>query len=448
VAALLTAAALAASSAWGAGPGSLDTGFSDDGWATVPIDTADSTDIVEGLAVQRNGKLVAAGYSGPSVLHTDVALARFKPDGSLDHGFSGNGTKTVNFARKDGNDAASDVAVQGDGKIVVTGFAAQSPNLDKLLVARFRPSGRLDPSFSGDGQETISFPNRPETGGQAVAVQHDGRILVAGSAARRNSPGEMAVARLTKNGGLDPSFSGDGRQTIEFPHDTGGSDASDVALRHDGTIVVGGLSARKGEGRDFATATLNADGTLDRRFSHDGRATFGFANGTNDDEANALALGPHGETALAGAALPRGTTNADFGVLMLERNGTPDGSFSGDGRVTFGFHNPNDGDFATGVAFKPQDRLVVGGISHQGVHGNEFALARLDSNGQLDPGFGQGGRVIEEHSPAGADDDANAMAVQRDGKIVLGGASTPSLANGFDFSLARFRNGPGHPAAR
>jgi uncharacterized delta-60 repeat protein len=424
---------------WAAGPGTLDPNFSGDGWATAAIGAGDSGEIAEGVAVERDRRIVAAGYSGPSVLHTNVAVARFKPDGSLDRSFAGDGTRTFNFAPGHGNDAAGDVAAQRDGRIVVTGFAAQSPDSDKLLVARFRPSGRLDRSFSGDGRATISFPGHPESGGEALAIGPRGKILVAGFTASPGKAGEMAVARFRANGKLDRSFSGDGRRTIAFPHGTGSSGAEDVAVRRDGTIILAGSSEQAGTGTDFAVATLEPDGSPDRGFSRDGRATFAFDNGGNADQGEAIAVGKGGKLAIAGGVAPSAATSPDFGVLRLNQVGTPDRSFSGDGRQTFDFGNSGDSDFAVGVAFQPDGKLIVGGSSHQGVHGYEFAVARLDGNGDLDRTFSDDGRVVEELSAAGtADDDANAMALQRDGGILLAGESTPNATTGFDFSLARF----------
>ncbi len=432
-----------ASAASGADAGALDTTFSGDGWATAPIASGGGTDIAEAVAVGRNRRIVAAGYSGPSVLQTNVAVARFKPNGSLDRSFAGDGTRAFNFAPRRGNDAAADVAVQRDGKIVVTGFAAQSPRSDRLLVVRLRRSGKLDRTFSGDGRSTISFPGRPESGGQALVLQPDGRIIVAGFAAPLMGDGEMAVARLRPNGRIDRSFSRDGRRTIAFPNGTGSSDARDVALERDGTIVLAGYSEQAGAGRDFAVAALRPNGGLSREFSHDGRVTHGFGNGGNDDQGEALAIGGRGRIAIAGGVAPSGATSSDFGVLRLNRNGTLDRTFSDDGRVTFDFDNPGDGDIATGVAFRPHGQLVVGGASHHGPQGDEFAVARLSGNGGLDQTFSQDGRVTEELSAGGADDDANAMAIQRDGGIVLAGGSFQSTAHGFDFSLARFRGSPG-----
>ena len=96
---------------------------------------------------------------------------------------------------------------------------------------------------------------------------------------------------------------------------------------------------------------------------------------------------------------------------------------------------------ATGIAFQADGKLVVSGASHQGLHGAEFAVARLDRAGGFDTGFSEDGRAIEELSPGTADDDANAMAIQRKGGIIVAGDSTPNTTTGFDFSLARFRNG-------
>src|SRR2546423_1360954 len=139
-------------------------------------------------------------------------------------------------------------------------------------VAQAAP-GDLDPTFSGDGKQTTDF-GFGSGSAEATVRQPDGKIVAAGS-----TPGgdyRFALARYNPNGSLDTSFSGDGKQTTDF-----GSfdEANGVALQTDGKIVVVGLTG----GGDFALARYNPNGSLDTSFSGDGRQTTDFGNGSGAD---------------------------------------------------------------------------------------------------------------------------------------------------------------------
>jgi uncharacterized delta-60 repeat protein len=185
------------------------------------------------VAIQSNGKIVVAGYAGG-----DFALARYNPNGSLDPTFSGDGKQMTDFGRFDG---ANGMAIQPDGRIVAAGFALNGD----FGLARYKPNGALDLTFSGDGKQTTDFGGGSD-GASGVALQGDGKIVAVG----RGGPGDdFALARYNPNGALDPTFSGDGMQTTDFG--ASGDGALGVALQGDGKIVaVGG----GGPGGDFALA--------------------------------------------------------------------------------------------------------------------------------------------------------------------------------------------------
>ena len=224
--------------------GSLDTSFSGDGKQTT--DFGSSGDRAHGVAIQADGKIVAAGDSlGGSGF--DFALARYNPNGSLDTSFSGDGKQTTDFG---GSEAASGVKLQSDGKIVAVGGDDSD-----FALARYNPNGSLDTTFSGDGKQTTDFGG--SDGARAVALQADGKIVAVGIAGGNGS--SFAVARYNPNGTLDPTFSGDGKQTTSFGGYLDGATA--VALQGDGKIVaVGHAGAANG---DFALARYNPNGSLD-----------------------------------------------------------------------------------------------------------------------------------------------------------------------------------------
>jgi uncharacterized delta-60 repeat protein len=339
--------------------GSLDTSFSGDGMRIT--DFGGSDDGARAVALQADGKIVAVGGGGDH----DFVLARYNPNGSLDTSFSGDGKQIIDWG---GLDWARGVAIQADGKIVVVGRGGPRPR--DFALARYNPNGSLDTSFSGDGKQTTDFGGF-DNGARAVAIQTDDKIVVVG---RSDPEGVFALARYNPNGSLDPSFSGDGKQTTDF----GGAErATGVALQGDGKIVVVGRGGPLP--RDFAIARYNSDGALDTSFSGDGKQTTDF--GGSDDGARAVAIQTDDKIVVVGRS----------GVFALARynpNGSLDRSFSGDGRKTTNFGDGRDG--ANGVAIQTNGKIVA--VGGGGTDTDEFALARYNPSGLLDPGFSGDGR--------------------------------------------------------
>jgi uncharacterized delta-60 repeat protein len=377
--------------------GSLDPSFSGDGKQTTYFGGASAS----AVAIQADGKIVVAGASGPDAKgNADFAVARYNPNGSLDPSFSGDGKQTTNFG---GNDFASDVAIEANGKIVAVGAneSSASPFGSAFALARYNPNGSLDPTFSGDGRQTTVFGHVSQANG--VAIQADGRIVAAGE---DFTNGGFALARYNPNGSLDPTFSGDGKQTT-----SGFGGANAVAIRTDGKIVAVGEAKN-----DFALARYNPNGTLDPAFSGDGKQTTDFGG---LDEANGVALQPDG-TVVAGG-------DGDHGVFALARyraNGSLDPSFSGDGRQTTVFGGRDEGN---AVAIQTDGKIVAVGDAAPG----GFGLARYTSNGSLDPTFSGDGKQTTATPDFGAG-GASGVAMQADGKIVAVGSAR------YGFGLARY----------
>lgn len=241
-------------------------------------------------------------------------------------------------------------------------------------------------------------------------------------------PGTAAAAP----GALDPTFSGDGKVLTSFADD---DHANDVAVQSDGKIVSVGASADYSTlESDFALARHNADGTPDTSFGGDGTVTTAINNMNPDfqwSEANAVALQPDGKIVTVGSSW-RGYENCCwFTVARYNTNGTLDQSFGGgDGRVFTDFGSPDE---ARDVAVQPDGKIVALGTS-----GGNAALARYNADGTLDTSFGGGdGKVTTDPAPESLEEggDARALALQPDGKIVVGGQVGTTR---FDFVLLRY----------
>jgi uncharacterized delta-60 repeat protein len=206
--------------------GGVDTSFSGDG--LVATDFGAGQDFGIGLALQDDGKIVAAGIADETG-GARMALARYLPGGRLDTSFSSDGRRTINTSP--GYENLLSVAVQADGNIVAVG---QSNH--RIGLVRVTPSGPLDPSFSGDGIQITNLAGSADEYATEVAIQPDGALVISGMVG--GAGGRMLAGRYLTNGSPDSSFAGDGFTHADF---TARWDiAHGVALQADGNIVVAG----------------------------------------------------------------------------------------------------------------------------------------------------------------------------------------------------------------
>jgi uncharacterized delta-60 repeat protein len=321
-----------------------------------------------------------------------LAPPAFAAPGDLDPTFSSDGKITPHHYEID------DVALQPNGKIVAVGPEE---------LERFNPDGTVDEGFDPDGDILELSPT-------AVAIQPDGKIVLAGVDTTGPQGGDFAVVRLEADGSLDPSFSGDGIVETDFGgrHDR----ARALTLRSDGGIVVAGTSASLDEvpTRDFAVAQYLSDGTLDPSFSTDGKRTLNIGA----DDLRAVVVDSSDRIVIAGGA------SGDFTLMRLESGGSRDPGFSGDGRVSPGFPGLSE---ALGLALQDDGRLVAAGTV-ESEDGPELAIVRFDGDGTLDAAFSSNGKAVTDLAVGGGD-----VAIQPDGAIVVAGRSAAG-----DFAVVRY----------
>lgn len=384
----------------------------------------DFGDGVNALSLQPDGKIIAAG-AGFFTDSRNFALARYKPDGALDATFSGDGRVNTDFAGH--ADTATAVALQPNGKIVAVGT-----NNITFALARYTSSGSLDSAFDGDGKLITVIGNRRDSG-RAIALQADGRILVGGSSDTgdfENISGQdydFAVARYNRNGSLDKSFDGDGKVTTDVGADQDRINA--VALQADGKIVAAGGSGLSVVDdpplSQFILVRYNSNGSLDSTFDQDGKVITPIGVSST---ANAMAIQPDNKILAAGITHPSEGYNPQFALVRYRSNGSLDPNFGNGGKVTTDFSSGTDS--AQGVAILANGDIVAVGTSN-----DDFALARYRSNGSLNPNFGNGGKVTTDFN--NGTDSAHGVAIQADGKIVVAGTSND------DFALARYDSDEG-----
>jgi len=353
--------------------------------------------ILGGIAVQPDGKILIGGAfsaltpNGGSLIGRNH-LARLNADGTLDVAFNPN---VNSFVRN--------IILQPDGKILIGGgFTSLAPNggisVPRKYIARLNPDGTLDPGVDANPNDQV----------WAIAVQPDGKIVVGGVFFSSNSfrgQTRNRIARLEKDGRLDQSLN----------LNMVGASVVATAVQPDGKILIGGVFntvlgvARKN------IARLNTDGTLDTTFN----------TGTNG-YVGAIAVQPDGKIlvggdfttlTLNGASL---VPNASIGenvtrnhIARLKADGTLDTTF-----------DPNADDVINTIAVQPDGKILIGGFftalsPNGGASVARNVMARLEADGKVDSTFNPNPNL-----------DVYAIALQADGKILVGGLFTALAPNG------------------
>jgi uncharacterized delta-60 repeat protein len=419
-----------------AAPGDLDRTFRHDGTAITNLTPWNEN--VRDVAIQANEKIVVVGRASSRSGHGSFAVVRYRADGRLDRGFGGDGVVVTDVAK--GEDSASAAAIQPNGKIVVVGTATVARR-DTITLVRYRRKGALDRTFGDDGIATVDVDDAT---GEDVAIQPDGRIVVVGTVFGTSW---FAVARLDRLGTLDDTFHGDGIATVDVGAERAVTSA--LALQPDGKIVVAGASWTEAGFDGIAVARFLAGGQVDGSFGTGGVATAEFTAGTDGggDWAGGVAIQRNGRIVVAGDAGGPAEYTSSFGVARFLGDGSLDPSFRGDGTARTNFTKWDDS--ASDVAIQADGKIVAAGVAGF-AWGSlpTFALARYRVDGTLDPSFGDGGKLrtrVGGVQPGQQLDIvgswASAVVLQSDGRIVVAGDVDRIAADRIDgrFAVARYR---------
>jgi uncharacterized delta-60 repeat protein len=362
----------------------------------------------------------------------------------LDPTFGFKGKVTTDFF--DLVDEAHDLAVQPDGKIVAVGTVSPFFSFHDLFgVTRYNADGTLDLfSFGTGGKVTTNFGSFEDVA-EAVAIQADGKIVVAGTTYGPNDApiisdrlSDFALARYNADGSLDTTFGTGGKVTTDV---FGSPDiAADMLIQPDGKIVVVGSS------HGITVARYNSNGSPDQTFG----PPFGFARVTLDgninniDRADAVALQSDGKIVVAGQTKEPSSNFHRFTLVRFNTNGTLDSGFDGDGFAVVGFSAEGSViDSASGVAVQPDGKIVACGfafgIPQPGFpSGPASVLARLKPDGSLDTTFGGGDGKVVTQEFLGSQFSATDIMLQPDGRIVAAGGAVNTNSTDVDFAVARY----------
>jgi uncharacterized delta-60 repeat protein len=386
---------------------------------------------VGAIAIQPDGKIVAAGSAGGSdsifVKPTPApALVRYNPDGTLDLEFGDAGTYAgppVPISR---------IALQPDGKIVA---------LSGRSVIRVNANGTLDVTFGAAGTGIVELDVDIYDQINDLALQSDGRILLAGSRQPLIDPpgvyDEFLLLRLSADGVPDPSFGQGAGAAVTAINEV--ASIQTIAVTAGGAIIAVGDASRRELSSDnnIAVARYDANGTLDASFGVGGVASASM--GALLVSVRGMALQPDGRVVVAGAAGNLVDFVGHFVIARFLANGALDPDFGSGGIVSKSFDPKFDA--ASAVAVQPNGKIVaVGCAGCAGSAGARFLTARFDSQGVLDPAFGDAGSAL---LAVNGGSWGNAVAIQPDGRIVAaGGAIISETDQRSEFALIRYLGDP------
>ncbi len=376
--------------------GDPDSTFSADGITVTNINPGNDYGLA--MALQPDGRIVAAGMTTTTEAPSErVALVRYMPDGSLDSSFGNAGVTSTAIGTI--RSQATAVAIQPDGRIIIAGFASSGASSSVFMLARYQPDGSLDNAFGDNG---ILFDDLGPQNDRAngMVLQPDGRIVVTGQAG-----GDHAVVRYNADGSRDNSFGIDGIRIMDI---AGGVDvANAVVLQPDGYIVVAGHSVSQDDPDAQATLVRYApDGSLDPTFGTAGIQVSAFTS--NDDMSHAIALQADGRIVVAGANIGVGI----YQVLLARHlaDGSVDASFDDDGFILMPIGSTST---LSSVVVLTDGKILAGGRTD-----TRFLLMRFESDGAMDDGFGANGVV---NTFIGSNASGAGLLVQPDGMALLCG---------------------------
>ena len=322
--------------------GSRDTSFGG-GDGTVEIDYFGNADRAMALLLQPDGKLVVAGDTRRpgDVENGDFAFARLNADGTLDGTFGGGGKTTVHAG---GTDRVQGLALQPDGKLVAagetcigcTGAGVFFTFSTQFAFLRLNTDGTLDQSFGSNGVTSIGFaPDAPEFVRFSTLLQQPNGALTAvgwvGAGELTSTEASIFMARVTQNGAPDTSFDGDGRVIHDYSTRPDIETINDALLLGDGKYLVAGSFGGFNTSRHSLLTRINADGSLDATFGAEGRRAIRVAT---SDAFSDIALTAEGKLVASGVLNQQARVNGAGGnfaslfVMRMSALAVPDEGFA------------------------------------------------------------------------------------------------------------------------
>lgn len=420
----------------------------------------------EDIAFQPDGKILVAGSAHDTMLGFDFTVTRFNTDGSLDSSFAVNGVFRYDFNRAD--DTGYGIALQPDGKIIIVGeaYLGVFNNIPDTAfgIIRLNPNGSFDTTFGTGGIVITNFFGSLDAATE-VALLPDGKIIATGyvtqGGVNTGDTYDFALVRYNSNGSLDTTFGSGGKVTTDF--NGLGDLAQTSVLQRDGKIVLAGWVRITNAGQyDFGLARYNTDGSLDTTFDGDGKVVTTFGNNLSK-LARGIALAPDGKIVVAGdlynpPPITGQSGHFDVAAARYNTNGSLDTTFDSDGRFVYDSNLTDRNERAEDVVVQPDGKILFVGVSRlivnavPGVSDTDLQIIRLNVNGSFDSSFSSGGIVRTDwgiFNPPGLPTFGSGrtaevllsatIGLQADGKIVATNDSRRAT-NSRRLAIARYQN--------
>ncbi|MBK9448524.1 MAG: T9SS type A sorting domain-containing protein [Bacteroidetes bacterium] len=403
--------------------GSLDPSFGVAGKVTVSFTSGQ--DKAYGVAIQADGKILVAGYASSNITGKDFACLRLKENGTRDSTFGIAGLVTIDV-QLGSEDIAYGIALQADGKIVLAGYSDDGSDKDAAIV-RLLDDGSIDVTFGTQGKVLTDFENGKQDEIKVVRIHPlTGNIIVGGAAIINASTSKPVVARYLSSGSLDSTFNSNGIRlmwitSLDYQYLFS---VEDLVVQANGKISATGWRDFTGLpwDSDFWAARINSDGSMDNTFSGDGVSVYnGSFNGY--DKGYALLLRSNNNILIAGGGYET-TLYYDFATFELNADGSTAPWYA-----IQDFGETLD-DIAYGMLEDNNGRFVLGGSSGSNTN-KTFALTRLQANAALDNSFGTNSKVTTTFG-SNMLQECFDIGLQNDNKIVAAGYA------GNDFAVARY----------
>ena len=391
--------------------GVLDITFGNNGKVVTPINSSNST--IYSIALRDNGKIVAAGKSiFNGVDH--FTIIQYNSDGSIDTNFGTSGKEITPIGE---TSVINSIAIQQDGKIVAGGSSlvtTATSQITYFTIARYKVNGTMDSSFGVNGiVQTQMSGQIAEI--KKLLIKSNGNIIAGGRVNLLTFEDIPAVVQYNTNGTIDNSFATNGKfenyiGTFQF--------VSDMAFTKDEKIIVTGV-AKTGnilpDDDDFALFRILPNGLFDNSFGNSGIVYTDFAN--SSDAPYSIRILQDSSIIVAGYSYSWNPSITKFAAIKYDKNGTIINSFGNNGKITTDI-NGNTA-IARSVAITSDNNFILSGNTFYS--NEDFALVKLQSDGSLDNKFGSSGNGIVTTDFLTYKDESFCSIIQPDGKIIIAG---------------------------
>lgn len=405
--------------------GVLDNTFGTGGKVSISFDYVDE---IKDIAIQPDGKIIAVGTTENQTTElTNIIIARFLSNGSIDNTFGINGWVTTTVVPNFNCNAIA-IELQSDGKIVVgaetNDTATIAPLNGKFLILRYNSNGSLDNTFATNGILSVANTSTadPATYTSDLLIQPDGKIILCGAYYNTANSTNFIFIRANTNGTLDNTFGSNGIASVATT--LGEAAPTCMSIQTDNKIAFAGLVDNQTSNSPFISR-LNVNGTVDQTFGSAGFVTPAYSGSTGFTD---IKLDGNGKIIVCG------NDNNGSIIARFSNSGNADATFGNAGSIITPISTQQNESFEQ-MVLQPDGKIIAAGFAD-----GHFALVRTTTQGSLDATFGTNG-VVTTTFTSGVGSEANAIELQSDGKIVLGGSNiTANMNAAFEFALARYNN--------